>query len=202
MKACRVPEWYIKSCQKIKYLFPKAHAAAYVVMAFRIAYFKVHHPAAFYASYFSLKADFIDANYIDSLDNVENRQEELERIISIKRDNGETVSRDQNEYSVLEVAREACLRGIKILPPRYSKSEPDKFVLVDENTLLAPYVTIVGLGGTVAAGLKKAFEERPFSSIEDICNRTSINSTVLETATRLGFFEKLPKTEHIDLFAE
>lgn len=202
MRACKVPNWYIESCKKIKYLFPKAHAAAYVIMAFRIAYFKVHYPAAFYASYFSLKADFIDATYIDSLEKIENRQEELQRIISIKRDNGETVSRDQSEYSVLEVAREAYLRGIKILSPRYSQSAPYKFKPVGDNTLLAPYVTISGLGGTAAAGVKAAFEERPFSSIEDVCNRTALNSTVLETATKLGFFEDLPKTEHIDLFAE
>ncbi len=201
MKANGVPEWYIKSCQKIEYLFPKAHAAAYVIMAFRIAYFKVHHPAAFYASFFSLKANYLDTRYITSLEKVTDRLEELERIIDFKRQEGQTYSRDQSEYSAMEVMKEAYLREIEIKPPLISRSDASRFKLESDSVLRAPYVSIDGLGGTVAKGLEEAHQHKKFTSIEDVTNRTQINSTVAAQAREVGFFENLPETENIDLFA-
>ncbi len=200
MQACRVPAWYIKSCDKIKYLFPKAHAAAYVLMAFRIAYFKVHHPTAFYASYLSLKADHLSAAYICSLSAIEERMEQLQGIIEQKRREGKTEKRDEKEYGIMEVLREGYLRGISVRPPRVSKSGPFRFRVESEQLIRAPYVTIEGLGNTVAEGIEKAFKEKRFTSIEDLQNRTQVNSTVTETADGLGFFEALPPTENRQLF--
>jgi len=201
MKACGVPDWYIKSCHKIKYLFPKAHAAAYVTMAFRIAYYKVHHPAAFYTSFLSLKADYVDAAHITSLAKVEDRLDELEAIIEHKKSQNQTTSRDSGELSALEVLREGYLRGVQVKPPRLTASEGLRFSLEGENTIRAPYVSIPGLGGTVAEGIAREIKNKNFSSVEDVTNRTQINTTVAENARSLGFFEGLPETENISLFA-
>ncbi|MFB6355676.1 MAG: PolC-type DNA polymerase III [bacterium] len=198
MRANDVPKWYIQSCQKIKYLFPKAHAAAYVIMAFRIAYFKVHHPTAFYASYFSLKANHMDARYVTSLDDVEQRLQFLQDIIQ-DRERDHT-ARDKSERTVMEVLREAYLRGISVRPPRPAESEPRRFTVEDENVLRAPYVTVESLGGTVADSIRQAYDQSPFSSIEDAENRTGINSSVMENARECGFFEDLPETENLDMF--
>ncbi len=201
MKACGVPKWYIKSCQKIQYLFPKAHAAAYVTMAFRIAYYKVHHPAAFYTSFLSLKADYVDAAHITSLAKVDDRLDELEAIIEHKKSQNQTTSRDAAELSALEVLREGYLRGVQVKPPRLTASEGLRFSLEEENTIRAPYVSIPGLGGTVAEGIAREIKNKNFSSVEDVTNRTQINTTVAENARSLGFFEGLPETENISLFA-
>ena len=196
MKANDVPGWYIQSCEKIKYLFPKAHAAAYVTMAFRIAYYKVHYPDAFYASYFTLKADSIDARYIGSLPQVEERMRELKALI----DRREHTARDTHEYSTMEVVKEAYLRGIQIEPPKVSSSDPLQFQRIDQDTLLAPYVTTKGMGRSVALSVREAADERRFTSIEDAENRTGLNQGIVETAREYGFFEGLPDTENIDLF--
>ncbi|MFB6344717.1 MAG: PolC-type DNA polymerase III, partial [bacterium] len=196
MKAQNVPNWYVESCKRISYLFPKAHAVAYVIMAFRIAYFKVHHPTEFYASFFSLKTSAIDARYVTSREQVEARMNDLQEIM----DRGEDKARDQQEYSMLEVMKEAYLREVAIKPPRLTESDPSEFTMEDDTTIRAPYVTVEGMGETVAESIKTALDKREFSSIEDVKNRTGLNSNVEENARDVGFFEELPDEDNYDLF--
>lgn len=196
MKAQNVPDWYVESCKRISYLFPKAHAVAYVVMAFRIAYFKVHYPTEFYASFFSLKTSSIDARYVTSQEQVEARMQDLEEIMNRNEDKG----RDRQEYKLLEVMKEAYLRGVSVKPPRLEKSRPRQFVKEGESTIRAPYVTVESMGGTVADSIKTALDKREFSSIEDVKNRTGLNKAVEENAKEVGFFEDLPDEENHDLF--
>lgn len=196
MKAQNVPDWYVESCKRISYLFPKAHAAAYVIMAFRIAYFKVHYPEEFYASYFTLKTSSINARHIGSYDDVVSRMNRIESLMNQDREN----PRDRQEYSILEVFKEAYLRGVSIETPKLSHSSTDRFTVKDGTVLQAPYVTMKGLGPRVAETIDRALEERDFSSVEDVKNRTGITKNVIEEGHQVGFFEDLPEEDNYGLF--
>lgn len=196
MKAQNVPEWYIESSKRISYLFPKAHAAAYVIMAFRIAYFKVHHPTAFYASYFTLKTSSIDAGHVDSYETVVDRMDEIDRMMQ----NNQEKPKHRTQYKQLEVLKEAYLRGVSVRPPKLHQSSAKKFTVEDDNTIRAPFVTVDGLGGRVAESIEEALEEREFSSVEDVKNRTGITKNVVESALEIDFFEDLPEEDNYNLF--
>ncbi len=196
MKAQNLPDWYVESCKRISYLFPKAHAAAYVIMAFRIAYFKVHHPTEFYASYFTLNTSSMDAHHVDSYETVVDRKNEIERLMNKNQED----PKDRQEYKILEVLEEAYLRGVSVRSPKLHQSAPNQFTIEEDNVLRAPFVTVSGLGGKVAETIEEALQDREFSSIEDVKNRTGINKNVIEEARGIDFFEELPEEENIDLF--
>ena len=193
MRKLKVPNWFIESCKRIKYLFPKAHAVAYVSMAYRIAYFKVHYPLAFYSAYFTIKGDQFDPEIILSgKEAIKSRLAELRSMT--KKD-----VQDKNEEAILEVALEMILRGFSFLKPDIFKSEARVF-LIEGNSLRIPFNKLPGLGDSVAESIIKARQERPFTSMEDLLKRTKVNRTQLEMMKRMGVLGDLPDTEQFSLF--
>jgi DNA polymerase-3 subunit alpha (Gram-positive type) len=195
MRQHSVPEWFVSSCQKIRYLFPKAHAVAYVMMAFRIAYFKVHYPAAFYAAYFTVRADQFDlALLAGGIGAVRTRREELER-----KGNGAT-AKEKNVATILEVVEEALRRGFTFAPVDLYGSAAHRFLLLDEQTLRPPLVSLAGLGQAAAQAICAAREEGPFASVEDLRHRARLSRSVIDVLRAFGTLDHLPETDQMSLF--
>ena len=194
MKENNVPEWYIKSCEKIKYMFPKAHAAAYVTNAFRIAWFKVHQPLAYYAAYFSIRADEFDSDcMIFGKEKVKNKMKEIDL-----QGNNATV-KDKNMYSILELVLEMYERGYEFLPMDLYKSHASKF-LVEEGKIRPPLNSIPGLGTVAAEGIAKAREEGKFMSIDDLKIRSKVGNSVTDLLKKYGCLEGMSQSNQMSLF--
>ncbi len=193
MKKVKVPKWFIESCKKIKYLFPKAHAVAYVSMAFRIAYFKVHYPLAFYSAYFTIKGDEFNVSVV--LGGKEKIRERLHHLYTLS----EKDVQDKNEEVTLEVALEMLLRGYSFLPPDIEKSDSKRF-LIEGNSLRIPFNRLPGLGTNVAESIVSARNKRPFSSIEDLLKRTKVNKSHVEMMKKIGILKDLPESDQFSLF--
>jgi len=196
MKENNVPDWYIESCQKIKYMFPKAHAVAYVMMAFRIAYFKVYYPAAFYASFFTVRADEFDADLVvGGIPSIKRKMEEITK-------KGNDVSQKEEKlYTILELACEMYLRGIHLKRVDLAASDSTAFLIVDGGkALLPPLVSLQGLGKTAALGIARAREEKPFTSRDDLRIRSKLSKTVLEVLDSHGCLQGLPDKDQLSLF--
>ena len=196
MKDAGVPEWYIGSCKKIKYLFPKAHAVAYVMMAFRIAWFKVYHPLAFYAAYFyrrSQKGGF-DVNLMTC--GLEMVKANIKAIDS----NEDATNKDEDLLTTLEVAYEYYLRGFEFLPIDLYKSHATKF-LIEDGKLRPPFVSISGLGESAAWDLMESREGKDFLSIEEVAAAcTKVSKTHIQMLKEAGAFGSLPETSQVSLF--
>jgi len=195
MKKYGVPKWYIESCKKIKYMFPKAHAVAYCIMAFRIAYFKVHFPAAFYTNYFSLNAEFFDAELV-----VHGGPERVQERIRELKNRQDLTAKDKNNLTVLEVVREAFARRIRFCPVSLNESHPQLFQLIGEQELRPPLISLAGLGLTCALRIAEERELRPFRSVEELSKRTGANKNVIEIMTQHHCLDILPKTDQTSLF--
>ena len=190
-----VPEWYIGSCQKIKYMFPKAHAVAYVMMSFRLAYCKVHYPEAFYATYFTTKAEDFDADLIvKGLDAIKARIHEIESL------GNDATAKEKNMLTVLEVALEMYARGIKIVPVDIYKSDATKFKVPGKGLLLPPMIALQGVGENAAINIQKERENGDFISKEDLRKRTKISKTVIETLTNHGSLNNMSDENQLSLF--
>ena len=195
MKKYDVPDWYIGSCQKIKYMFPKAHAVAYVMMSFRLAYYKVHYPEAFYATYFTMKAEDFDADLIvKGLDVIRNKMEELTSM------GNDATAKEKNMLTVLEVAYEMYARGIEILPVDIYESDAKEFKVVGENKILPPMIALQGVGENAAIHIQKERENGEFISKEDLRKRTKISKTVIETLTNHGSLANMSDKNQLSLF--
>jgi len=194
MKAHDVPQWYIDSCLKIKYMFPKAHAVAYVMMAFRIAWFKVHQPEAFYATYFTVRADEFDADLV-----VQGREFILKRMEELHKKGNEATQKEKNLLTILEIVNEAMLRGIKFLSVDLYKSDARKFQITPDG-LLPPLAALQGLGENAARSIVAAREEGPFTSIEDLKTRARLTSAVIEVLQNHGCLVGLPESDQLTLF--
>ena len=196
MRENDVPEWYIDSCLKIKYMFPKAHAAAYVMMAFRIAYFKVYYPKAFYASYFSARVDDFD------LEIVLKGPEYVKAYISELEAKGNDASvKEKGLLTVLEVVREMFARGLRFTPLNIDHSHPTRFLITDRG-LLPPLVSVPGLGETAAENIVAARAERPFSSQEDLRQRGRLSRTLISILQEAGCLNHLPVDDQLNLFSK
>lgn len=194
MREFDVPEWYINSCKKIKYMFPKAHAAAYVMMAFRIAWFKVHIPRAYYAAYFSIRAKAFDAEFmIFGKEKVKEKMKEIELM------GNDAAPKDKDMYDDLELVLEMYERGIKFLPIDLYKSHATKFLL-EEDSLRPPINSIPGMGTVAAEGIYNAAQEEPFSSIEDLRKRAKIGNAAIESLKKFDCLRGLPESDQISLF--
>ncbi len=190
-----VPEWYIGSCQKIKYMFPKAHAVAYVMMSFRLAYCKVHYPEAFYATYFTTKAEDFDADLIvKGLEAIKDRIQEIENL------GNDATAKEKNMLTVLEVALEMYARGIKILPVDIYESDASKFKVAGEKLLLPPMIALQGVGENAAINIQKERENGEFISKEELRKRTKISKTVIETLTNHGSLNNMSDENQLSLF--
>lgn len=194
MKEHEVPDWYIKSCEKIKYMFPKAHAAAYVTNAFRIAWFKVHEPLAYYASYFSIRADEFDSEcMIFGKEKVKNKMKEIDLA-----GNAATV-KDKNMYAILELVLEMYERGYHFLPMDLYQSDSTKFV-VEEGGIRPPLNSIPGLGTVAAQGIAHARKEGKFMSIDDLKIRSKVGNSVTDLLKAFGCLEGMSQSNQMSLF--
>ncbi len=194
MKKHDVPDWYIESCKKIKYMFPKAHAAAYVLMAVRIAYFKVHHPILFYAAYFSIRAgDFELDTMVKGSDAIRQR---IENIIAKGND---APPKEKSLLTVLEVALEMCERGFSFQRVDLYKSKATEFI-VEGNTLIPPFNAVDGLGTNAAINIVKVREDGEFLSKEDLRERSKISKTVLAFLDKHGCLEGMAEKNQLSLF--
>jgi len=194
----KIPEWFIDSCKKIKYMFPRGHAVAYVMMSFRIAYFKVHYPEAFYAVYFTVRADAFDmALASGGPQAVLKVIRDLEKSAQFK-DAAER-KRDKEIITILEMVYEMNLRGIKLLPVDIYKSHGTKF-LIEPEGIRPPFNAIAGIGDNAAISMAENRGNAPFLSIEDFQMRTGANSGIVAAMEKCGCFNSLPKSNQISLF--
>ncbi|MDD6647653.1 MAG: PolC-type DNA polymerase III [Firmicutes bacterium] len=194
MREHDVPEWYIDSCKKIKYMFPRAHAVAYVMMSSRIAYYKVYHPVEFYAVYFTAKvANFDEKVMLKGQHAIEER---LNDIISKGKD---ASKKEEDDIPVLEVAYEMCARGYEFTPARLGISDSVRF-LSHEGKVLLPFVAITGVGEGAAKTFFEEYQKRPYETVEDVAERGKINKTALDEMRQHGVLDGLPETAQISLF--
>ncbi len=193
MRAHDVPEWYIDSCKKIQYMFPKAHAAAYVTMAFRIAYCKVHHPLAFYMAYYSVRADDFDYALMAG-----GHALVKEKIRELSAQESKT-QKDKNVLSILEVCDEMYARGFSFCPIDLYESDAEKFREVD-GKILPPLTSMQGLGAAAAKNIAKAREDGVFLSVDDLVQRSGANKSVIEIMTKSGVLKDLPEISQTTLF--
>ena len=198
MRAAGVPDWYIDSCKKIAYLFPKAHAVAYVMMAFRIAWFKVHRPLAFYSAYFSIRAKAFDEAYMCR--GMDVCQQKMRQIIAKDK---EASAVEQDMLTTLEVCYEFYLRGFTFLPMDIYKSEAINFAVEeDKKALRPPFVSVAGLGETAALSLAESRKGKHFISIEEVAAACpKVSKTHIQLLKEAGTFGDLPETSQIDLFS-
>jgi DNA polymerase III subunit alpha, Gram-positive type len=195
MRECKVPEWYIDSCRKIKYMFPKAHAAAYVMMAFRIAWFKVHIPKAYYAAYFTIRAKAFDAEFmIFGKEKVKEKMKEIEIM------GNQAAPKDKDMYDDLELVLEMYERDIKFLSIDLFKSHATKFLLEDDG-IRPPINSISGMGTVAAEGIyNAAHEEKPLNSIEDLRKRAKIGNAAIDLLRKFGCLRGLPESSQMSFF--
>lgn len=194
MKEKDVPDWYIKSCEKIKYMFPKAHAAAYVTNAFRIAWFKVHEPKAYYTAYFTIRADEFDSDIMcHGEERVKNKMKEIDLA-----GNGAT-TKDKNMYAILELVMEMYERGINFLPIDLYKSHSTKF-RIEEDGIRPPLNSIPGLGTVAAEGIEEAKKDGKFMSIDDLKIRSKVGKSVVELLDKAGCLKGMSQSNQMSLF--
>lgn len=195
MKEHDVPQWYIDSCLKIKYMFPKAHAAAYVMMAYRIAYFKINYPEAYYATYFTVRAaeDFDYSSMCRGEDVAKAALREIE-------DKGnDATAKELNKATVLELVIEFYERGFKFLPIDLYKSDARKFA-VSADGLIPPLNSLQGLGLNVAQSIVDGRKDGEFKTIEEFKSRTAAGSSIVELLKENGVLKGIPESDQMSLF--
>lgn len=194
MREHDVPDWYIDSCKKIKYMFPKAHAAAYVTMAFRIAWFKVHIPKAYYAAFFSIRADDFDSDFmLRGKDVVKSKMKEIDNL------GNSAGNKEKNMYPILEIVLEMYERNIEFLPVDIYKSDATKF-LVEKDGIRPPLSSLTGFGEVDANKLVEARKEEKFTSIEQMAGKARIGKVAVETLQKAGCLNGMPRSEQLDMF--
>jgi DNA polymerase-3 subunit alpha (Gram-positive type) len=190
-----VPQWYVDSCNKIEYMFPKAHAVAYVTMGYRIAWFKVNYPLAFYASFFGIRAeDFDAATILSGYDAVRQKIKDIDKM-------GYSASqKDKKLVTILELAMEMYARGFSFSPVDIYESDAKKFV-IKGNSLLLPFAALPSIGASAAQGVVSSRTDGPFISIEDFQIRTHLNKSAMELLRQENCFEGMPEKSQLSLFA-
>ncbi len=194
MKEHDVPQWYIDSCMKIKYMFPKAHAAAYMIATLRLGWYKVHRPKEYYAAYFTVRSEDLDGLLV-----AQGREVVKRRMQEIKMKGKEATAKDNAAYSTLQIVNEMQARGIQALPVDIYKSDARKFLVEGDNIRL-PFSSLPGVGGAAAQGLADAREGGEFMSIEDFRERSKASKTAIELLRSAGAFGDLPESSQMTLF--
>ena len=196
MRENNVPDWYIESCGKIKYMFPKAHAAAYVMMALRVAYFKVHHPIYYYCAYFSIRAKAFELKTMSAgLDAVKARMEDIKE----KRQRNEATNVENDLFTTLEIVNEMLERGFTFGQLDLYKSQATEF-LIEGDTLIPPFIALEGLGENVAKQVVAAREEGEFLSKTELRKRGGLSSTLVEKLDEMGILGNMPEDNQLSLF--
>lgn len=196
MEKAKIPDWFINSCFKIKYMFPKAHAAAYVMSAFRIAWYKVHKPLVYYCTYFSTRFTDFD---IDSM--VKGYDAIRAKMLEIQSKGYDMTNKEASTLETLKLALEATARGIQFKNIDIERSEGKNFVMdADTNSLIMPFSSLDGLGESVATKIIEERNQKAFYSIEDFQNRGKVNQTTVEKMRLMGIFGNMPETSQLSLF--
>ncbi len=203
MKDNNVPDWYIGSCQKIKYMFPKAHASAYVLMALRIAWYKVYEPLAYYSAYFSSRIE--DFDVVSMISGIEKIKRKIDMVTKgeVKLANGNDLSKDKKEKLLvsLRMCQEMLARGFKFYRVDLEKSSDFQFLINDKKDgLIIPFSAVSGLGESEAQSIVRAREEHAFTSKEDFKQRTKVKKPTYEALEIMGVLDHLPDTDQQDLF--
>ncbi|WP_438446931.1 PolC-type DNA polymerase III [Gorillibacterium sp. sgz5001074] len=194
MKNCKVPQWYIDSCEKIQYMFPKAHASAYVISAVRTAYFKLYYPIQYYATYFTVRAESFDVElFCQGYDAI------LSKLIEIEEKGFQATTKEKGMVSILEMALEMTARGFGFKPVDLYRSDATQF-LVDGDKLLFPFAAVDGIGENAAKQIAAAKDEGDFLSIEDFQQRSRATKTIVELLKNMGCFRGLPDSNQLSLF--
>ena len=194
MTAAGVPDWYIGSCKKIKYMFPKAHAAAYVMSAIRLGWYKVHIPIAFYCAMFTVAPGGFDAEIV-----MGGKGKVIETIKDIEKRGKEASPKEQASIPTLQLINEAMARGIKFLPINIIKSESSAFV-PENGAIRMPFSALAGLGENAAANIVAARDEEPFFSVEDLQIRAKLTKSVIEVLRNNKVLEGLDETDQLSFF--
>ena len=196
MRECDVPEWYMDSCRKIKYMFPKAHAVAYLIAAIRLMWFKVYHPQAFYATYFTVRGDDID--YEAAVGGTRIAQQHLKEVAARLRE--EKKAKDEDIQVSLQLVNEMLARGYEFLPIELGKSRATQYVVEDGKVRL-PFVALKGVGEAAAISLEKAtIQGQEYISIEELQQATGVSSAVMENLKNVGALGGLPDTSQVSFF--
>ncbi|MDT2254533.1 hypothetical protein P7H25_01085 [Paenibacillus larvae] len=194
MKKHNVPDWYIESCERIEYMFPKAHAAAYVISAVRTAYYKLYHPIAFYATYFSVRAEDFELDLLcQGYDTI------LKRLIEIEEKGFQALPKERAMISILEMALEMTARGFSFKPVDLYRSEANKFI-IDGDSLIPPFSAVPGIGENAAKNIAASREGGDFLSIEDFQTRAKVSKSIVELLGQMGCFRGLPESNQLSLF--
>ncbi len=202
MQKNNVPSWYIDSCNKIQYMFPKAHATAYVMHAWKFMWYKLYYPLQYYAVFLSIKSDTLDMETVTrGKESIKSRIDLLNSIANDKKaqEAQGIKKKDVDSIPILEVCLEMACRGIKIHKPDIHLSDATIYT-IHNNEIYAPFTSIEGLGEEVAKGVIQARNEKPFSSLDDITTRTKLNKTVIQRLKDLGVFDGLPESGQLSLF--
>ena len=195
MKEAGVEDWYIESCKRIKYMFPKAHACAYVMSALRIAWFKVHEPLWYYTAYFSTRPDDYDIEtMIKGYDAIR------AKYIELKGKGFDLTNKEVAIQDCLHMALEMTARGFTFAPIDLNKSEAMYFSVKDDHSIYPPFRTIEGLGDTVAKNIVEEREKRPFLSIEDLQKRAKVSATLIEKMRMMGILDGMDESSQLSLF--
>ena len=196
MKAMRdhnVPQWYIDSCMKIKYMFPKAHAAAYMIATLRLGWYKVHRPKEYYAAYFTVRNDDFDGALVcKGREAVKNKMQEINQKIQSK----EATAKDESTYATLQIINEMLARNIEVLPIDIYKSDAKRF-LVEGDKIRLPFASLSGVGEAAANSLAEAKEKGEFLSVEDFQDRAKVSKSVIELLREIGTFKNLPESSQL-----
>jgi len=197
MKEHDVPQWYIDSCFKIKYMFPKAHAAAYMIAALRLGWYKVHRPTEFYAAYFTVRSDDFDGvTAIQGKDAVYRKMKDLDTKIK----NREASAKEESEFGTLQIINEMLARKIELLPVDLYQSHATKF-LVEDGRIRLPFSSLGGVGGAAAISLMEARGTGgEYISIDDLQARAKVSSAVIDTLKLVGALSGLPESSQTSLF--
>ena len=194
MKEHGVPDWYKDSCMKIKYMFPKAHAAAYIIAALRVAWYKVHRPAEYYAAYFTVRSDDFDAEPV-----MQGKAAVKRKMDEIRAKGKEASAKEQSQAETLHIVYESMARGMEYLPVDLYKSHSYKF-LMEDGKIRLPFSSVKGLGGAAAQGLMDARADGEYISCDDLQTRSGINKATVESLRQLGVLDGLPETSQMTFF--
>ena len=194
MRSHGVPEWYIKSCMKIKYMFPKAHAAAYMISTLRLGWYKVYYPTEYYAAYFTVRGeDFDGLTVMKGRDAVRKKMSE----IALK---GKTASAKENAaYATFQIINEMLARGIEVLPVDLYKSDSYKY-MVEDGKIRLPFASLAGVGVSAAQNLQDAAKDGEYLSVDDVQIRSKVTKAVIETLQEAGILKNLPESNQMSFF--
>ncbi|HAH78204.1 MAG TPA: PolC-type DNA polymerase III [Ruminococcaceae bacterium] len=195
MKDHGVPQWYINSCMKIKYMFPKAHAAAYMISTLRLGWYKVHRPVEYYAAYFTVRSEEFDGAVV-----MQGRGEVRRKMNEISMKGKEASAKETAAYATLQIVNEMLARGIEVLPVDLYRSDAKKF-LVENGKIRMPFLALAGVGEAAANSLAEARKQGPYLSVEDLQARAKVSKSVIETLAQCGVLRSLPESSQMTLFS-